>query len=46
MNSLRTLIVLLLAALGAAPSAALAQAWPAKPISLVVGSEPGGAPAV
>lgn len=46
MNSLRTLIVLLLAALGAAPSAALAQAWPAKPISLVVGSEPGSAPDV
>ncbi len=46
MNALHSLIFLLLAALGAVPSAALAQAWPAKPISLVVGSEPGSAPDV
>ena len=46
MHKLRTLITLLLVALGAAPAAALAQAWPAKPISLVVGSEPGSAPDV
>jgi len=43
MNALHSLIPLLLAALGAIPSAALAQAFPAKPISFVVGSEPGGA---
>ena len=46
MNILRTLMVLLLAALGATPLAALGQAWPAKPITLVVGSEPGSAPDV
>jgi tripartite-type tricarboxylate transporter receptor subunit TctC len=46
MNAMRSLIVLLLASLGAMPSAALAQAWPAKPISIVVGSEPGSAPDV
>jgi len=46
MNILRTLIILLSTALCATPLAALAQAWPAKPISLVVGSEPGSAPDV
>ncbi|HEX7440374.1 MAG TPA: tripartite tricarboxylate transporter substrate binding protein, partial [Caldimonas sp.] len=46
MNILRTLMVLLLAALSATPPAVLAQAWPAKPISFVVGSEPGSAPDV
>ncbi len=46
MNTLRSLIALLAAALSAFPSAAQAQAWPAKPISLVVGSEPGSAPDV
>jgi len=46
MNTLRTLFVLLLASLGATPLAALAQAWPAKPITIVVGSEPGSAPDV
>lgn len=46
MNILRTLIVLLFTVLCAAPPAALAQAWPAKPISFVVGSEPGSAPDV
>lgn len=46
MNMLRTLIVFSLAAMSAIPSAAFAQAWPAKPISLVVGSEPGSAPDV
>ena len=46
MKILRTLIVPLLAALGATPPATLAQGWPAKPISFVVGSEPGSAPDV
>jgi tripartite-type tricarboxylate transporter receptor subunit TctC len=46
MAILRTLTVLLFTALSAAPPTALAQAWPAKPISIVVGSEPGSAPDV
>ena len=46
MNTLRTLFVLLLASLGATPLAAWSQAWPAKPITIVVGSEPGSAPDV
>src|SRR5471030_2007393 len=46
MNIRRTLIVLLLTTLSATSPAALAQSWPAKPISFVVGSEPGSAPDV
>jgi tripartite-type tricarboxylate transporter receptor subunit TctC len=46
MRILRPLMLLLLGALGVTPTAALAQAWPAKPISFVVGSEPGSAPDV
>jgi tripartite-type tricarboxylate transporter receptor subunit TctC len=46
MNIPRALFLLLLAALNVIPSAACAQAWPAKPITLVVGSEPGSAPDV
>src|SRR5471032_1261739 len=46
MNIPRAFFLLLLAALNVIPSAAFAQAWPAKPITLVVGSEPGSAPDV
>ena len=46
MNSLRSLIVFLLSALVAVPYGALAQSWPTKPVTLVVGSEPGSAPDV
>jgi tripartite-type tricarboxylate transporter receptor subunit TctC len=46
MSILRASVVLLASALGALPTAALAQAWPAKPVSFVVGSEPGSAPDV
>ena len=46
MNILRTLIVLLFTALCATPLPTLAQAWPAKPITFMVGSVAGSAPDV